>query len=250
VLTVSVLYKNRGFVYSMVTPRLLLGQDRQLLSRSREVHRIDHLFGLVSRQKRTLFSLRGAVPAQQIMNIPDSLDCYWVEAGRLLAGEYPGAYDREMARENVRALLHLGIRVFVDLTEADEGVEPYEEVVEDEALGLGVTAAWTRFPIPDMHVPTPEGMREILDAISRTVDAGSPVYVHCLGGIGRTGTVVGCWLVERGVAGDGDEVFARLARLREEAGLPRHRSPETSAQYQFVREWIAATSAGGPSPAT
>ena len=63
-LTVSVLYKKPGIVYSMVTPRLLSGQDSQLLSRSREVRRIDHLFGLVSRQKRTLFSLRGAVPAQ------------------------------------------------------------------------------------------------------------------------------------------------------------------------------------------
>ena len=36
-----------------------------------------------------------------------------------------------------------------------------------------------------------------------------PVYVHCWGGIGRTGTVVGCWLVRHGMTGD--EALAEFA---------------------------------------
>ena len=39
-------------------------------------------------------------------------------------------------------------------------------------------------------------MREILDCLDDALRSGRKVYVHCRAGIGRTGTVVGCLLVE------------------------------------------------------
>ena len=45
-------------------------------------------------------------------------------------------------------------------------------------------------------------MREILDHLRTRLDSGHKVYVHCWGGIGRTGTVVGCHLVEQGMTAD------------------------------------------------
>ena len=47
-------------------------------------------------------------------------DCYWVEPGRLMAGEYPGDWTERSARRKLRALLDAGVRTFVDLTEQGE----------------------------------------------------------------------------------------------------------------------------------
>jgi len=174
------------------------------------------------------------------MDTPDDPDCYWVEPGRVLAGEYPGDYDPATARAKLRALLQCGIRTFVDLTEADEGLEVYDGLLEEEAAALGLTVSHVRMAIPDMGVPDHDGMRAILDTITENVENDTPVYVHCLGGIGRTGTVVACWLADRGLAGE--DVVEMLARLRQDSGKRPRRSPETRVQFDFVRAWIAKAS--------
>ena len=46
-------------------------------------------------------------------------------------------------------------------------------------------------------------LKHILDEIDGAILNGKTVYVHCLGGIGRTGTVVGCYLVRHGIAAGG-----------------------------------------------
>ncbi len=89
--------------------------------------------------------------------------------------------------------------------------------------------------IPDLHTPLPEGMARILDTIDAALEAGRTVYVHCYGGIGRTGTVVGCYLVRHGT--DGEAALAEIARLRRETPDGWKRSPETHAQREMVRNW-------------
>jgi protein-tyrosine phosphatase len=84
-------------------------------------------------------------------------------------------------------------------------------------------------------------MRAILSYIEAELAAGRLVYVHCLGGVGRTGTVVGCLLVENGASGD--EALAMVSTLFETMSpekVHRHRhdgSPQTEQQRQFVRAW-------------
>ncbi|MBC8347203.1 MAG: dual specificity protein phosphatase family protein [Verrucomicrobia bacterium] len=96
-----------------------------------------------------------------------------------------------------------------------------------------------QFYVEDVRVPeSPEHMRSILKRIRKGVDEGRLVYVHCLGGHGRTGTAAGCWLLKRGIAADGEEALEiiRKARLHEER-LRDHPSPETGEQQDFVGEW-------------
>ena len=86
-----------------------------------------------------------------------------------------------------------------------------------------------------------------MDSIRRETDGGGRVYVHCMAGIGRTGTVVGCLLAERGES----DPLVRLAELRERAGLDGD-SPETAKQRRMVREWLQRSGGGlgaaAPSP--
>ena len=120
--------------------------------------------------------------------IPNS---YWVIPGRLAAGEYPGGRRQGEASAKLRDLLDAGIDHFVDLTDTGELV-PYGDIAELEARNMGIRISRARFPIYDGSIPQkPEDMTAILDNIDQAIAADHRVYVHCMGGIGRTGTVIG-----------------------------------------------------------
>ena len=74
-----------------------------------------------------------------------------------------------------------------------------------------------------------------LDLLDTTMQAGGVVYVHCLAGKGRTGTVMGCYLVRHGLSGE-----QALAQLQD---LTRHRAdafwptPQTTLQRDYVLNW-------------
>lgn len=154
--------------------------------------------------------------------------------GKLLAGEVPAPRDPEAARLRIVDLVGAGIRCVIDLTEENE--THYAHVLESVATGMGIEARYRRFAIPDMELPPPSFMTQILDTIDDSIEEDMPVYVHCLMGIGRTGTVVGCYLVRHGLA-TGDDVLDEIAKLRRRDPASYVRSPVTAGQRAFVRSW-------------
>jgi hypothetical protein len=173
------------------------------------------------------------------MNTPIA-DSYWLLEGRLLAGQYPGHFDEPVARERLAAFLAAGIRSFIDLTERRDRLEPYGRILRAVAKEAGVEVAYERMPIRDLGVPREGLMPEILARIDAELAAGRPVYVHCWGGIGRTGTVAGCWLAWQGLTCDA--ALARITQLRSAIPSGGMNSPETEAQRDFVRAWAARPS--------
>ena len=157
--------------------------------------------------------------------IPDS---YWIQPGRLCAGEYPGAPTPDAARARLATILASGVTAFVDLTEEDEGLLSYSDL-----LPPGIEYA--RRPIRDLDCPTPQEMTGTLDAIDDLLERNQVPYIHCWGGIGRTGTVVGCWLIRHGATGPA--ALAAIASLRARTPDGGRRSPETDAQVAFVNRW-------------
>lgn len=166
---------------------------------------------------------------------------YWVVPNRLLAGFLPSSTDRVIAERYRAGLVDSGIRYMLNLMEEDERDEkgdlfaPYQEELALLGSTHGVAILCERIGIRDMSIPSHDMMREILDRVDRALGEG-PVYVHCRGGKGRTGTVIGCWLVRHGYA-VGDTVLAMLDELRRPDAHGTAPSPETSEQRKMVRGW-------------
>ena len=229
-------------------------------------------------------------PSLRPRPLPNS---YWATPS-LLASEYPGHYEDEVAKPRLQTLIDVGeIRDFVDLTE-DWELRPYVNILKDIAKDKGdpwivevlneedvdvvskkdnlpaTTIRYIRLPVRDGFVPKPEGLRRVMHFLSCSVDSpsfggtkegraavgesqGAPLarslttsahtIVHCWGGIGRTGTVVGCYLIESGVVESGDVALALIAKkwkgVDKSWRVPR--SPETRPQEKMVLGYKRST---------
>jgi hypothetical protein len=163
-------------------------------------------------------------PAKLERPIPDA---YWIIPGRLLAGPYPGSRREGLVRQRVLCFLAGGITLFLDLTE--EGEAPlYAQWLDGAARHL-------RMPIPDFGVPAPEQMAQTLDVIDVAIGTRHAVYVHCLAGLGRTGTVVGCFMVRHGM--QGAEALRTIQLLRHATPDSDSPSPVTDEQWRMVLAW-------------
>jgi ADP-ribosylglycohydrolase len=163
--------------------------------------------------------------------IPNS---YWVEPGRLLAGEYPGITRPESAGR-VQTLLDAGITSFIDLT-AEGELPPYN-------VDLGNRARHRRFAITDHELPSsPEFFDDVIAAIDADLSEGRRIYLHCRAGIGRTGMAVGCYLIHRGL--DGKAAFDRLQELWQRCARSRSwpSVPETEEQIRYLMSWQSSRS--------
>ncbi len=175
---------------------------------------------------------------------PPFAKSWWVDAPRLLAGCYPGALDAAEHRRKLVALLDAGVRSVICLQPPDErgrddrAFVPYEPLLKELAIARGTDVRCLRMPIRDMDVPTVPAMNAILDAIDGEIADGRPVYVHCWGGHGRTGTVIGCWLVRHGACGEA--ALQQITKLRmHDPFLRSQPAPQTGEQCAFVRKWAA-----------
>ncbi len=144
-----------------------------------------------------------------------------IEQGRVIAGRHPCAWGADNAPLEVEELAGAGVTLFLDLTQSGE-LDPYSSLIESPAR-------YVNRPIPDFSTPTRDDLMAILDEIDGELDAGGVVYVHCWAGCGRTGVVVGSWLVRHGI--EPNEALRRIAEAR---GLG---CPQTLEQRLFVLAW-------------
>lgn len=108
---------------------------------------------------------------------------------RIYGGEYPIDYDEKKSIEKIRRFESFGITHFIDLTEEGE-LRPYKQLLDSEIQHV-------RYPIKDVSVPASvESVKELIARILDILEDNdrNKVYIHCRGGVGRTGTIVGCLL--------------------------------------------------------
>ena len=164
------------------------------------------------------------------------IESYWVEENRFLAGEYPGSYGHEITRRRIDSFLEVGVNTFIDLTQSHE-LASYESVLKEQAQIYDVNASYHRFAIRDHSVPSSETMTSILNTIDESINNGGCVYVHCWGGVGRTGMVVGCYLVRHGSTNEqAVPQVDKLFKTRPNNIYFPH-SPESDEQVEFILNW-------------
>ena len=154
---------------------------------------------------------------------------------QLWGGEYPGHDNTQIAQERITQFLDRDITHFINLTEADERLDHYEGLLAYLAAKSNKEYSHIRIPIQDYSIPSRQLLTQILDTIDSTLAQGENVYVHCWGGIGRTGTVIGSWLVRHGL--NGQQALAVIAQWRQGIPSGKTESPETADQRKMILTW-------------
>ena len=149
------------------------------------------------------------------------------------AGEYPGAIDEPVAKAKIRQMTQFGVRHYIDLTEEGE-LRPYAHLLPSDTT-------YTRFPVPDVSVPKSiDEVKTLIEHINELSERNDGyVYIHCWGGVGRTGTIVACYLAQHMEHPSLENTLLQLRTLFAE--MPKsayRRTPETKEQVQFVQEFI------------
>lgn len=159
--------------------------------------------------------------------------CWWVSDDLLAGPVFFGGSDLSL-RENMEALESVGIWMVVSLVGFGEF---YPDTEENELLQWEINErfSWYGFALPNGFAPRKETMQVMLGWIDVGLSLKRKVFVHCLSGRGRSGTVAGCWLARHGIA-SGQGVIDYLAERRQAAGLSLP-CPETDAQRRLVSSW-------------
>ena len=149
--------------------------------------------------------------------------------GRIGMGRAPG-YGSDRF-DDFRSIKEQGITKIYCLQEEDElqylsnGEDDFAKRREYlSAIGIDFVSS----PIGDFRIPTAEQAKEVTDMILNDVRSGKDILIHCMGGLGRTGTAAGCALVRFGIA---PEIAIMTVRTVRPGTL------ETDQQVEFVREF-------------
>lgn len=154
-------------------------------------------------------------------------------SAQIWAGEYPvWDWNGNMRFRQLRLYTDFGITDFLDLTQEGE-MPPYEPLLPAQVRRHA-------FPIPDCGVPrSVQDLGRIFDRMER-IRSEYPerrFYIHCHGGVGRTGTIVACYLIHVNDLTADEAITQMRSRFTYHARSAWMSAPETAEQVGFIREF-------------
>jgi len=159
--------------------------------------------------------------------LPGRLGLTFLPGKQGVSTRYPGrVYRRDLDRD-FESLSSSGVRQLMLLVDDDELAKWSDPRIVERGAARGVEVR--RYPMPDGQPPADlEEMHRILEEV-RAGRARGDVAVACMGGVGRTGTVAACALVDAGMGPD--EAISTVRTIRHPQAV------ETAAQEAFVRAY-------------
>jgi protein-tyrosine phosphatase len=173
--------------------------------------------------------IAGTVKANLVLRV-DWVESPHIGPGRLGITICPGRQDRDrnleadLARlraEGVDRLLCLSTDAELDWAGVPE--------LGSRADAFGLDYRW--LPVPDQGTSTLSEAVDLVKWCRDGLNRGESVVVTCMGGLGRSGTIAACTLVDAGVSPK-----AAIASVRAARGP---RALETSGQEEFVSRFAA-----------
>lgn len=162
-----------------------------------------------------------AAAAQEDSGVQGPSGFTWLVPGQLAGTPLPGGGAHSIDHD-LAALRSLGVTMLITLTEADLPQEPLHR------HGLRNL----HLPVYDRESPTVAQIQMLLKRMENLLAQGQVLAVHCLAGIGRTGTVLAAWLVRAGLTAS--EALRRVRLLD-----PQYvQSPGQEAFLQHYEETI------------
>lgn len=151
----------------------------------------------------------------------------------IFAGEYPGDRSEDIARQRVEQMYNFGIRYFIDLTEDGE-LCPYAHLLPEDATHI-------RFAICDRKTPTDfEGVERLIERIDALREQGGKIYIHCWGGVGRTGLIMACYIATHMENPTKTSVLAALRAYFSAMPKSSYRTtPDCRCQVQYITSFIS-----------
>jgi protein-tyrosine phosphatase len=143
----------------------------------------------------------------------------WIIAKRLAAGPTP------LDLKDIQRLAGQGVRTIITLTE--QPLTRFDDITPAALARLDVRL--THHGFADASAPSSEQAHAILGELHSALKMNMPVYLHCFGGSGRTGTILHLLLLSAGLP--------LIATRR----LIKQRRPQclrlTEEQHAFVQSW-------------
>ena len=153
---------------------------------------------------------------------------------RVYAGEYPREVDDKKSITKLVQFYKFGITHFIDLTEEGE-LRSYDQMLASPMQHI-------RFPIQDVSIPANiESVKDLVGKIQGILNESdtNKVYIHCWGGVGRTGTIVGC-LLSHLHDFDYEKTMDALKKAFSDCPKSAYReTPETKEQRDFIASYAA-----------
>ena len=141
----------------------------------------------------------------------------WVLPGELAGSARPGRFDS--LESDLDFLQAENIHTIISLLESTINLAEYREAGFEPR----------HFPVDDFAAPSLEQISEACEIIDASLEQGKRVLVHCNAGIGRTGTILACFLVHKGTHPD-----EAIGQIRNERPI----SLETGEQIDVVHHYF------------
>ncbi len=147
---------------------------------------------------------------------------FWLSDSVIAGMERPGTYCS--LDDDLAFLKRQGIEIIVSLT-----IDPLRPFVRER-----FDFEFFHIPVPDGAAPSIEQIEQLVSYLTYGLRDGKKIVVHCGAGYGRTGTMLACYLVSRGMTA---EDAMRETRKRMPLAIENRRQEERIAEYErYLKE--------------